>query len=112
MAISNTFGPGKFSLLSAFLIEALTTALFLIVVMGATAKRAPAELAPVAIGLAFALFYLIAMPVSNASLNPARSTATALLAGGQALTDLWVFWVAPIVGAVAGGAASRWLHSE
>ena len=112
MAISNTFGPGKFSLLSAFLMEALTTALFLIVVMGATAKRAPADLAPVAIGLAFALFYLIAMPVSNASLNPARSTATALLAGGQALTDLWVFWVAPIVGAVAGGAASRWLHSE
>lgn len=112
MTISNTFGPGRFSLMSAFLIETVTTALFLIVVMGATAKRAPAELAPIAIGMAFGLFYLIAMPVSNASLNPARSTAAAILAGGQSLTDLWVFWVAPIVGAVAGGTASRWLHSE
>jgi aquaporin Z len=112
MAISNTFGPGKYSLAAAFIIEAVATALFLIVVMGATAKRAPADLAPIAIGLAFGLFYLITIPVSNASLNPARSTATAVLAGGQALFDLWVFWVAPIVGAVIGGTASRWLHNE
>jgi aquaporin Z len=112
LAISNTFGPGKFTLLAACLIETIATALFLIVVMGATSKRAPADLAPVAIGLAFGLLYLIAWPVSNASLNPARSTATAILGGAQALGDLWVFWAAPIVGAVIGGTLSRWLHSE
>ena len=113
MAISNTFGGvGQFSEASAFIIEVVITALFLIVIMSATSKRAPAGFAPIAIGLSLTLFHLISIPVSNASLNPARSTATALLAGGQAIGDLWVFWVAPILGAVIGGFAAKWLQEE
>ena len=113
MAISNTFGGnGQFAMLSAVLIEIVVTALFLIVIMGATSKRAPAGFAPIAIGLALVLFHLVSIPVSNASLNPARSTATALLAGGQAIANLWVFWVAPIVGGVIGGVIAKWIHNE
>jgi aquaporin Z len=112
MAIANVFGPGKFSLVSVFIVEVLIATLLLIVIMGATSKSVPAGFAPIAIGLSVALFHLIALPISNASFNPARSTAIAVVAGGQALTDLWVFWVAPIVGAVFGGAASRWLQGE
>lgn len=112
-AISNTVGGARdFSLLSVFLIEAVATALLLVVIMGATSKRAPAGFAPIAIGLATTLLYLLALPISNASLNPARSTATAVLGGPAALASLWVFWVAPIVGAVAGGIFSKWLQSE
>jgi aquaporin Z len=111
-AIANTFGPGKFSLLSVFIIEVTTAALLLSVIMGATSKPVPAGFAPVAIGLSVALLLMIALPIANASFNPARATAIAVVAGGQALTDLWVFWVAPIVGAVLGGAASRWLQGE
>jgi aquaporin Z len=113
LAISNTFGSaGQFGIVPAFLVELVLTALFMIVIMGATGKRASAGFAPVAIGLALALFYLIALPITNASLNPARSTATAVFAGGKALADLWVFWVAPIVGAVIGALLARWLQNE
>jgi aquaporin Z len=110
--IANTFGPGRFSLMAAFLLEMLCTALFLVVIMGATSKHVPSGFAPIAMGLSLTLFHLMAIPVSNASFNPARSTAIAVVAGGTTLVDLWVFWVAPIVGAVMGGAVSRWLHSE
>jgi aquaporin Z len=113
MEISNTFGgPRGFSMVSVILIEVVMAALFLIVVMGSTSKRAPAGFAPIAIGLAVVLFHLVSIPVSNTSLNPARSTATAVLAGGKAMAYLWVFWVAPIVGAMIGGAISKWLQNE
>jgi aquaporin Z len=113
MDISNTFGgAGQFSMGAAFLIEVVMAALFLIVVMGATSKRAPAGFAPIAIGLAVVLFHLVSIPVTNTSLNPARSTATAMFAGGKAFADLWLFWVAPVVGAMIGGAISKWLQNE
>jgi aquaporin Z len=112
-AISNSFGGnGQFSMMSALLIEVVITALFLIVIMGATSKRAPAGFAPIAIGLALVLFHLVSIPVSNASLNPARSTATAFLAGGRDLANLWLFWVAPIIGGVIGGTISKWMQNE
>ena len=97
---------------AAFLIEVVITALFLMVIMGATSKKAPAGFAPIAIGLALVLFHLVSIPVSNASLNPARSTATAVLAGGSALGQLWVFWLAPIIGGVIGGILGRWLQED
>lgn len=113
MAISNTYGgPAGFSMGSAFLIEVVITALFVCVIMGATSKKAPAGFAPIAIGLALVLFHLVSIPVSNASLNPARSTATAVIAGGNALSQLWVYWLAPIIGGVIGGILSRWLQEE
>ncbi len=113
MAVSNTHGgPKGFAMGAAFLIEVVITALFLIVIMGATSKKAPAGFAPIAIGLALVLFHLVSIPVSNASLNPARSTATALLAGAGALTQLWVYWLAPIIGGVIGGIVGRWLQEE
>jgi aquaporin Z len=111
-AISNLYGSGHFSLVSVALIEIVITALFLIVILGATSPRAPAGFAPIAIGLALTLFHLVAIPVSNASLNPARSTATAIFGGAEALGSLWLFWVAPIVGGVIGGIISRWLQEE
>jgi aquaporin Z len=111
-AISNTYGDRGFSIVSVGLIEVLTTALFLVIIIGATAKRAPAGFAPVAIGLALTLFHLVAIPVSNASLNPARSIATAIFGGSQAWSCLWLFWVAPIVGGMIGGIVSRWLQEE
>jgi aquaporin Z len=111
--VSNHFGgPGQFSLLAAVVIEVVLTALFLTIIMGATSTRAHAHFAPIAIGLALTLFHLIAIPVTNASLNPARSTAAALFAGGKPLMDLWLFWVAPIAGGMLGGAVSRWLLAE
>jgi aquaporin Z len=82
------------------------------VIVGATSKRAPAGFAPIAIGLALTFFHLVAIPVSNASLNPARSTATAIFGGAQAINSLWLFWVAPILGGVIGGAFCRWLQDE
>lgn len=112
-AISNSYGSsGQFSLMATFLTEIVITALFLIVIVGATSRRAPAGFAPIAIGLALTLFHLMAMPVSNASLNPARSLATAIFGGAGPLGQLWVFWVAPIVGAVIGGVAGRYLQDE
>ena len=112
-AISNLYGgANQFSLLAVLLIEVVITALFLMVIIGATSKRAPAGFAPIAIGLALTLFHLVAIPVSNASLNPARSTATAIFGGAEALSDLWLFWVAPIVGGMIGGAISKWLQED
>jgi len=102
LAISNTYGGAGFTMASAGLIEVVITALFLVVITGATSERAPPGFAPIAIGLALTLFHLVSIPVSNASLNPARSTATAIIAGGDALQCLWLFWVAPIVGGVIG----------
>ena len=107
---SNGYGehsPGKYSLLAAALCEVVMTAMFLIIIMGSTDKRAPAGFAPLAIGLGLTLIHLISIPVTNTSVNPARSTGVALYAGGWAIEQLWLFWVAPIVGAVLGAFAYR-----
>ncbi len=103
---SNGFGehsPGGYGMASAFVIETVLTAGFLIVILGATHGRVPAGFAPLAIGLALTLIHLISIPVTNTSVNPARSTSQALFAGGWAIEQLWLFWVAPILGAVIGG---------
>lgn len=102
---SNGFGehsPGKFSLMSALITEVVLTAMFLVVILGVTHKNAPAGFAPLAIGLALALIHLISIPVTNTSVNPARSTAVALFAEPWALQQLWLFWVAPVIGGVIG----------
>jgi aquaporin Z len=112
LAISNTYGGSGFTMASAGLIEVVITMLFLVVIVSVTSPRAPAGFAPIAIGLALTLFHLMSIPVSNASLNPARSTATALFGGAQALQSLWLYWVAPILGGVIGGAIGKWLHAE
>jgi len=112
LAISNTYGGSGFTMASAGLIEVVITMLFLVVIVSVTSPRAPAGFAPIAIGLALTLFHLMSIPVSNASLNPARSTATALFGGAQALQSLWLYWVAPILGGVIGGVIGKWLHAE
>ena len=112
LAISNTYGGAGFTMASAGLIEVVITALFLVVITGATSERAPPGFAPIAIGLALTLFHLVSIPVSNASLNPARSTATAIIAGGDALQCLWLFWVAPIVGGVIGGLIGKGFYAK
>jgi len=99
-------------LVSVFLIETVLTAFLLIVIMGATSRRAPAGFAPIAIGLALTAIHIMAIPVSNASVNPARSLGSALFGGGTALSQLWLFWVAPILGGVIGGSIARWLQDE
>ena len=112
-AASNHYGgTGQFSFLAAFLFEVVITALFLIIIVGATSRRAPAGFAPIAIGLALTLFHIIAIPVTNASLNPARSTAAAIFGGAVPISQLWMFWVAPILGGVIGGAIARYLQEE
>jgi aquaporin Z len=112
-AISNLYGgQSQFTLISVLLIEVVITALFLIVIMGVTTKNCPAGFAPIAIGLALTLFHLVAIPVSNASLNPARSTATAIFGGAEAWSSLWLFWVAPILGGVIGGIIGKWLDGD
>jgi aquaporin Z len=103
LAISNLYGGAGFPLLSVALIETVLTALFLIVITSVTSERAAPGFAPIAIGLTLTMIHLAAIPVSNASVNPARSTATAIFAGGDALSSLWLFWVAPIVGGIIGG---------
>jgi len=95
--------PGHYSLAAAFLCEVVMTGFFLFVILGATDKRAPAGFAPIAIGLCLTLIHLISIPVTNTSVNPARSTGPALMMGGEALAQLWLFWIAPIVGAVIAG---------
>jgi aquaporin Z len=110
--ISNLYGSGGFSMGVVFLTETTITALFLVVIVGATSQRAPAGFAPIAIGLALTMFHLVAIPISNASLNPARSTATAIFGGPIALNALWLFWVAPILGGVIGGVIGRALQDE
>ncbi len=112
-AISNTYGgPKGFTMAAAVLMEVVVTAIFLIVIMGATSRKAPAGFAPIAIGVALLVLHLVSIPVTNASLNPARSTAPAIVAGGQALEQLWVFWLAPIIGGIVGGILGRWLQEE
>ena len=106
----NGFGdasPGKFNLLSGLVTEVVMTGFFLVIIMGSTDGRAPAGFAPIAIGLGLTLIHLISIPVTNTSVNPARSTGPALFVGGLALQQLWLFWVAPIVGGVIGGLLYR-----
>ena len=112
---SNGFGelsPGGFSLQSALITEVVMTAFFLIVIMGATDKRAPAGFAPIAIGLCLTLIHLISIPVTNTSVNPARSTGVALFAETAAMQQLWLFWVAPIIGGVLGAAIYKFIGKE
>ncbi len=112
---SNGFGehsPGGYSLTAALVTEVVMTFMFLIIILGATDARAPAALAPVAIGLGLTLIHLISIPVTNTSVNPARSTGVALFEGGWAISQLWLFWVAPIVGAALAGLVYNWLGSE
>ncbi|MBV8700450.1 MAG: aquaporin Z [Bradyrhizobium sp.] len=104
--------PGKYGLGAGFLSEALLTMMFLFVIMGATHGKAPAGFAPIAIGLALTLIHLISIRVTNTSVNPARSTGPALFVGGWALAQLWLFWVAPLIGGAAGGFIYRWLSEE
>ena len=108
----NAFGGKVFGMGSAFLIEMVLTAVFLFVILGATDGRAPAGFAPIAIGLCLTLIHLIGIPATNASVNPARSKAVAVFVGGMALKQLWLFWVAPILGGVIGGVAYKVLAEK
>jgi aquaporin Z len=101
--------PGSYSMYAGFHMEVVMTFFFLIVILGSTDSRAPAGFAPIAIGLALTLIHLISIPVTNTSVNPARSTGPALMVGGWALKQLWLFWVAPIIGAAVAGLVYRWL---
>ena len=101
--------PGGYSLVAAFVTEVVMTLMFLVIILGATDKRAPQGFAPVAIGLALTLIHLISIPVTGTSVNPARSTGVAVFVGGWAISQLWLFWVAPIVGAIVGGALYKGL---
>jgi aquaporin Z len=112
---SNGYGalsPGKYSLVSGFVAEVVLTLFFLIVILGSTDARAPKGFAPIAIGLALTLIHLIGIPVTNVSVNPARSTGPALIAGGPWLSQLWLFWVAPILGGLVGGFLYRGAFEE
>jgi len=112
---SNGYGehsPGQYSLLAALVCEVVMTFAFLFVIMGATDERAPAGFAPIAIGLCLTLIHLISIPVTNTSVNPARSTGVAVFVGDWAVNQLWLFWVAPIVGALIGGAVYRFLFAK
>ena len=112
---SNGYGehsPGGYSMHAALITEVVMTMFFLLVILGATDKRAPAGFAPIPIGLALTLIHLISIPVTNTSVNPARSTGVAVYAGGWALDQLWLFWVAPIVGALLGAVAYRFISAE
>jgi aquaporin Z len=112
---SNGYGPrspGGYSLAAALVCEVVMTFFFLMVILGSTDRRAPPGLAPVAIGLALTLIHLVSIPVTNTSVNPARSTGPAIIAGGVALRQLWLFWVAPIVGALLAGVVYRLVAGE
>ena len=109
---SNGYGahsPGGYSMMSALLMEVVMTMFFLMIILGATDKRAPAGFAPIAIGLGLTLIHLISIPVTNTSVNPARSTAVAIFQGGWALQQLWLFWVMPVIGGILGGVLYRTL---
>lgn len=109
---SNGYGvhsPGQYSMQAALISEIVMTMMFLIVILGATDKRAPQGFAPIAIGLCLTLIHLISIPVTNTSVNPARSTAVALYVGGWAVAQLWLFWIAPIFGAVLGASVYKWI---
>lgn len=112
---SNGYGahsPGGYSMMAALVTEVVMTMFFLLVILGATDKRAPAGFAPIAIGLALTLIHLISIPVTNTSVNPARSTGVALFVGDWAISQLWLFWLAPIIGALMGAAAYRFIAGE
>ena len=112
---ANGFGensPGGYSITAALMAEIVLTFFFLLIIMGVTDKRAPAGFAPLAIGLALTLIHLISIPVTNTSVNPARSTGQALFVGDWALAQLWLFWVAPLIGGAIGGLTYRWLAKE
>ena len=112
---SNGFGahsPGQYTLLACALTEIVMTFMFLMIILGATDRRAPAGMAPLAIGLALTLIHLISIPVTNTSVNPARSTGPAIFVGGWALEQLWLFWVAPIVGALLAGLVYRFFEEK
>jgi len=107
-----THSPGGYSMVAALVTEIVMTMMFLIVILGATDKRAPQGLAPIAIGLCLTLIHLISIPVTNTSVNPARSTGVALFVGDWAVGQLWLFWVAPIVGAILGAIIYRYIGKE
>ncbi len=112
---SNGYGahsPDGYSMGAAFLCEVVMTLMFLVIILGATDKRAPKGFAPIAIGLGLTLIHLISIPVTNTSVNPARSTGVAVFVGGWAVAQLWMFWIAPILGGVLGGLVYRWLGGE
>jgi aquaporin Z len=104
--------PGKYSMAAGFVTEVVMTFMFLMIILGATDGRAPAGFAPIAIGLGLTLIHLISIPVTNTSVNPARSTGPALMVGGWALQQLWLFWVAPIIGAALAGLVYRWFEKK
>jgi aquaporin Z len=112
---SNGYGehsPGGYSLAAGFTTEVVMTLMFLLIILGATDRRAPAGFAPIAIGLGLTLIHLISIPVTNTSVNPARSTGPALIVQDWALSQLWLFWVAPLIGALIAGYLYRWLGDE
>jgi aquaporin Z len=108
----DSHSPGGYNMVAAFVTEIVMTMMFLVIILGATDKRAPAGFAPIAIGLGLTLIHLISIPVTNTSVNPARSTGVALFVGGWAIAQLWLFWVAPIIGASLGAVCYRFLSSE
>jgi aquaporin Z len=113
--VANGYGehsPGKYSLLSALIGEFVLTFIFLTVILGATSSHAVAGLAGLAIGLTLTLVHLVGIPVTNLSVNPARSTGPALLTGGWAIAQLWLFWVSPVAGGVLAGLAAKFLHAD
>jgi aquaporin Z len=112
---SNGYGahsPGEYSLLAALVCEVVMTMMFLIVILGATDQRAPQGFAPIAIGLCLTLIHLISIPITNTSVNPARSTGVALYVGGWAIAQLWLFWIAPIIGALLGAVVYRFIGEK
>ena len=112
---SNGYGvhsPGGYSLLACFVAEVVLTMFFLLIIMGSTDRRAPAGFAPIAIGLGLTLIHLIGIPVTNLSVNPARSTGPAIFVGGWAVAQLWMFWIAPIIGGALGGGVYRALFGD
>jgi aquaporin Z len=112
---SNGYGehsPQHYSLMSGLITETVMTFMFLMVILGATSREAPKGFAPIAIGLALTLIHLVSIPVTNTSVNPARSTAVAIFQGSWALEQLWAFWFAPLIGATLGGVVQRWLEEE
>ncbi len=112
---SNGYGehsPGGYSLIAALVTEIVMTFMFLMIILGATDKRAPQGFAPIAIGLGLTLIHLISIPVTNTSVNPARSTGVAIFQGSWAVSQLWLFWLAPIVGAILAGVVYRWFETE
>jgi aquaporin Z len=104
--------PGQYGMVACFITEVVMTMMFLFIIMGATHGKAPVGFAPLAIGLALVMIHLVSIPVTNTSVNPARSTGPALFVGGWAMMQLWLFWVAPLIGGVLGGVVYRWLSEE